>query len=423
MPNGTNPNGCVGTPIIENNNGTDVTTGFQNLGPNDVGPCVIQPLLNSLDVDLNKYGITRAQIKTELFATAGMRTEDKRNGGTHSTFDIEQFYSQIKAYAANMGFATGDYKTINGNSEEGVWSWTNLNDIYYNVFGNPALTAAPQPPVGDFEVGGSSMQIAFPLTSGTPTSDATNSYLVKINGKTFSIYSKTFLGFGGDDARKYVRAYGYPSGASYTRGSECFTTGATTSNSNEDSGIALYPSNNWISSSVGLSNWQILPNTALDLTATSPGYDFTACTTKFNTVINQVVSLARNNDGTENLGATVTMNTLKGAISNSTAPFVGIDGFYYSASGLGLENMSPFNPATFQTTLQSHCSLAEASTKSRDQQTCAQATYMNTFLWGSTGLFSNNTNASFKGVLPSNNPDGTPILTWTRGYLLIKYAN
>ena len=183
-------------------------------------------------------GLTRAQVKTELFATAGMRTEDKRNGGSYTTGQIAAYYQIMKSYVTGMGFATGEFKTINGNSEEGVWTWVNLNDYYYNIFGgNPAVSQTIQPPVGDFEVGGYSMQIAFP-TNTTPNNES-NVYPVAINGKTFNVYSKTILGLGGDDARKYVRAYGY---SSQNGGLDCFATGATISSTTEDSGIALYPS-------------------------------------------------------------------------------------------------------------------------------------------------------------------------------------
>jgi hypothetical protein len=99
----------------------------------------------------------------------------------------------------------GEFKTINGNSEEGVWSWINLNDIYYNTFSTNG--SCGNAPIGDFEVGGSSMQIAFPTTANA--SDAANIYNVNINGCNINVYSKTFLGLGGDDSRKYMRAYGY----------------------------------------------------------------------------------------------------------------------------------------------------------------------------------------------------------------------
>mgnify|MGYP003513705897 FL=1 len=217
LPGGVRPTGCTG--------GTEVTNGQQvqiiNLGVLDVSPCVLAPLLVAQDTALTESGLTRAQVKTELFATAGMRTENKRNGGRYTTEQITAYYQIMKSYVAGMGFATGEFKTINGNSEEGVWTWINLNDYYYNIFGgNPTVSKTIQQPVGDFEVGGSSMQIAFP--SNLTANAESNVYSVTINGKTFNVYSKTILGLGGDDARKYVRAYGYNN---QNGGLDCFATG------------------------------------------------------------------------------------------------------------------------------------------------------------------------------------------------------
>lgn len=53
------------------------------------------------------------------------------------------------------------------------------------------------------------MQVAFPVTDTAVASDANNIYQFNINGCTIKVYSKTFLGLGGDDARKFMRAYNY----------------------------------------------------------------------------------------------------------------------------------------------------------------------------------------------------------------------
>lgn len=216
-----------------------------NLGQLDVEPCVIQPLLVKLDDAISVLNqadpglnLSASQVKVELFATAGMRTEDQRNGGGKTTEQILVYYDQMKAYVAQWGYGVGAFKTINGNSEEGVWTWTNLNDYYYNSFGgNPTVSQSVQYPVGNFEVGGSSMQIAFP-TNTTP-SDIANVYQVTINGYTYNVYSKTFLGLGGDDARKYVKAYNYDNN---NGGVGCYAATATADNTKEKSGIQLYPS-------------------------------------------------------------------------------------------------------------------------------------------------------------------------------------
>jgi Golgi nucleoside diphosphatase len=144
-----------------------------------------------------------------------MRTEEIKNGGAFTAAQITNFYDNImKPYVSNtplIGGVTysnvGDFKTINGNSEEGVWSWINLNDVYYDTFETQGRCG--NAPIGNFEVGGSSMQVAFPVADNSIVSDADNIYQININGCAIKVYSKTFLGLGADDARKYMRAYNY----------------------------------------------------------------------------------------------------------------------------------------------------------------------------------------------------------------------
>lgn len=183
-----------------------------SLGPKDVGPCVIQPLLDSLTNNLPN-GITSNDIKIELFATAGMRTEERANGGSHTTDQIKNFYEiSLKQYIRKTTFINGstylnlgEFKTLNGNSEEGLWTWINLNDIYFEVFNNKGQCG--RSPMGSFEVGGSSMQIVFPINQ--EVSEESNIYKININGCSINVFSKTFLGLGSDDARKFMRSFNY----------------------------------------------------------------------------------------------------------------------------------------------------------------------------------------------------------------------
>ena len=192
LPSPSLPSGCAGT---------------SGLGQSQVGPCVLQPLLDYLTTQLS--GTAKSDVKIELFATAGMRTEDVKNGGAFTSAQITNFYDNImKPYVVSTIQYTdvGAFKTINGNSEEGVWTWVNLNDQRYDTFATPGSCGTNK--IGDFEVGGSSMQVAFP-TANLTASDAANLYNVNINGCSINVYSKTFLGLGGDDARKFMRAYNY----------------------------------------------------------------------------------------------------------------------------------------------------------------------------------------------------------------------
>lgn len=412
--------------------------GTSGLGQLDVEPCVIQPLLIKLDRAVAAQNIinpglnlTKSQVKVELFATAGMRTEDERNGGNKTTEQILEYYDQMRTYVAQWGYDVGDFKTINGNSEEGVWTWVNLNDYYYNSFGgNTTVSQSVQAPVGDFEVGGSSMQIAFP-TNTTP-SDAANVYPVAINGYAFNVYSKSFLGLGGDDARKYVKAYNY---SSNNGGIGCYAATATSSNTQEKSGIQLYPSNQVISGSYPFpanvaylsTPWMTVPNIPTTgyvgslLLVGSSVYDSADCSGMYDTILNQVTSLQRNSDGTFNEGAIVTMNSFKSALQTSIASFVGTDNFFFTANDLDYAPSSGFNPTVFQQKLQSYCT-GPVANEFNAQSVCPNGNFMNTYLFGASGLFTGSS-ATFSGVLNPANVAKETVLTWTRGYLLLKYAN
>ena len=413
-PGETLPPGCPGT------------TG---LGQLDVEPCVLQPLLTQLDQAIDALNVSnpslklkQSQVAVELFATAGMRTENVSNGGSKTTAQIAQYYDQMKTYVSQWGYGVGEFKTINGNSEEGVWTWVNLNDYYYNSFGgNTTVSQSVQSPVGDFEVGGSSMQIAFP--TNTPPSDAANVYRVSINGYSFNVYSQSFLGLGGDDARKYVKAYDYNTN---NGGVACYASTATSTNTQEKSGIQLYPSNQvtvnypFPSNTNLLTPWTTLAASSLLLTA-PPNYTPSNCSNMYNTIEDQVTSLPRNNYGTFNDGGQVTIASFKTSIETSIAPFVGTDNFFYTSNDLGYSPSTSFDPSVFQANLQTYCTGSVADNVNA-QNVCPNGNFMNSYLFGISGLFTNSS-AIFAGVVNPANPAGDTVLTWTRGYLLLRYAN
>ncbi|HBI22223.1 MAG TPA: hypothetical protein DDY37_06545 [Legionella sp.] len=406
------------------------------LGQLDVEPCVIWPLLVKLDQAVAAQNIshpnlhlTRSQVKVELFATAGMRTEDQRNGGGNTTAQILDYYEQMKTYVAQWGYGVGEFKTINGNSQECVWTWTNLNDYYYNVFGgNPTVSPSIQPPVGDFEVGGSSMQIAFP-THTTP-SDAANVYPVSINGHAFNVYCKSFLGLGGDDARKYVKAYDY---SSNDGGATCYAATATEHNTQERGGIQLYPRDQVTSiypfpdNLNEMTPWTTVPNIpttgyvgSLQLLG-PPDYNGPLCSNLYDITINQVTSLDRNRDGTLNEGAIVTLDSFKSDLQASTSPFVGIDNFFFTSRGLGYFPSTGFDPAIFKQKLHDYCTTGSVADDAHAQNVCPNGNFMSTYLFGASGLFTDSS-ATFAGVLDPENAASETVLTWTRGYLLLSYA-
>ena len=431
LPSGYLPQGCTMTMDSSNGNQKDVSL------------CVIQPLLDSMAGTMTADGVTPDQVKVELFSTAGMRTMALFNGGSFSDLQIASFYRSMKDYAQNAkGFAVGDFRTSNGNSEEGLWTWINLNDQYFNAFGGNATYYIGNPTVrGDFEVGGSSMQVAFPTIS-ISIGDDNNVYPVKINGYSYNVFSKSFLGLGGDDARKFMRAYDYSnnSSATYT-GIDCFGFSANASNTQEDSGVFLFNATFFPAVKAPVSGnptgaiWPtIVSNTSPSpLVVSSAGnYKLSTCSSKYNNVVNSVISLPRNNYGTVNQGNAASYDDFIIKIARSSAPFVGLDGFYWPANSLGLapkgQLKSNFSRNQFVAALESVCpdgGAGPSGEKLKAVRVCPDAAYKNNFLWqfsGSDGLFTSNTGATFEGVVP-NSVKGQSVLSWTRGYLLQKYAN
>ena len=399
-----------------------------SLGSPEIGPCLLQPLLAQLDlavaaenVRVPGLNLQRNQVKVELFATAGMRTEEAGNGGKHTKAAISSFYGIIKAYVTGWGYDVGEFKTVNGNSEEGIWSWVNLNDYYYNVFGgNPTKTRVPQSPVGDVEVGGSSMQIAFPTDE--PTDSSANIYKVTLNGKSFQVFSKTYLGLGADDTRKYVKAIGY---SQQDGGAPCYATTATSQNTREASSVGLYPSSDVVAGPYPFpdnallgSPWFVLDPSKLLLKQPAV-FDFGQCAKRFDTIISQVAALPRNRWGTDPGSSAATMESLKLRVKNSKAPFVGIAGFYFPASDLGQATPTGFDSTQFKSRLEAYCS-GPVADRGFAQNVCPNATFMYEFLYGPLGLFYASP-AVFAGVR-STKDNGETALTWTRGYLLLRYS-
>lgn len=424
---------------------------YKNLGTGVVSPCVLGPQLTKLEQEIASLNaqnptlnLTKAQVRVELFATAGMRTEELYNGGTHSALTIANYYAGMKQYVANQGYNAGEFKTINGNSEEGLWAWINMNDQYFNAFGgnNKYWTGLPTTR-GDIEVGGSSMQVAFPTTQ-IPVGDANNVYAVTINGRSYNVFSKTFLGLGGDDARKFMRSYDYSTGSGYNQGRDCFGQNASASNTAESSGIRLFNAVFFPSSTTPAGN--AVDNTWNPLLAydqppmtwsatTSDNFNATNCTGKYQTITDAVIQLPRNNYGTLPYGSDpVTYDNFASKLAQSSQPIVGMVGFYFTAKFLGLTSatneLSKFTPQEFETAYASKCSstYAPASTsKLLVQANCAAASNMKQFLWGNTrangGLFAADATSNFAGVVSGDDLAGKEVLTWTRGYLLKKYAN
>ena len=324
----------------------------------------MKPLLDSIRSTLNSKGVATQQVTVNLFATAGMRYTEKHFGAQI----VHQFYELLKTYIENYGFLAGEIRTSNGNHEEGLWTWINLNDIHHDIF------RSANSPLGVIEVGGSSAQFSFPISNASPDDEVIHS--VNINNKQFTIYCKTFLGLGQDDARKKMRGDLGP-----VNSAACFPKGLPSS---KDHGDKLD----------GVGELRL---------AADGNYQYETC---WNCYDQLLADFSKHNPLPD--------------INELEVDFVGIDGVYHALKYWQIEN----NPAELSEIVKSKIGNYDEFKGILDnefvQAQAANATYISALLHGPNGLFSRNPK-KIVAALPNKTNKGR-LLTWTRGFLLVKYA-
>ena len=334
-----------------------------------VVPEIITPLLTDLTTTVTAMGETPADVEVNLLATAGMRVAEQKWASSHPTA-IADFYDIIRTAITAAGFKAGDVRTSDGSAEEGVWSWTNVNDSLVGAF------TTQTPPVGVVEVGGSSAQISYPTNA--PLGSA-NVYEVSVNGHQDRVFSRTFLGLGIDDARKEMRK-------ASTAPQACFANG--------------FPS----AQDVGETQAGY-PKLTVD-----GAYNPTTCAADFAKVVTGHITAAGDPQ-----------------VANSTGEFIGTDATFYATDYFG----ASMTPQTLAAATERACGAAPdqlainfpaIATSENEQRQCATSNYINTLLYDPTaGLFHANP-AAFTKAVTGRSASGSTALTWTRGYLLLKYV-
>jgi hypothetical protein len=327
-------------------------------------PEVIDPLLEHAGEFLARSGIRRADVEVNLFATAGMRYSENQHGREA----VDRLYGTIRDGIAARGFTVGETRTTCGNEEEGVWTWVNLNDLVRDVF------ESANEPLGIIEIGGSSMQISFPTDE--PPDPARHVHPVAINGRRFAVFCRSFLGLGQDDARKEMRRRLGPQGSA-----ACFPTGFRASH---DRGDVID----------GVGEYRLEADGA---------FDYAACSTTYEAIVRDRLRECGEPD-----------------LSHSLGDFVGIDAVYHATRHWGVEE----NPETLRSGIESHChdvaNFPGIETGEYIQPQAANATYVQTLLFGPGGLF-RTTRHHLLRALPSKDDTGT-LLTWTRGSLICRHS-
>ncbi len=369
--------------VFENDDAEDGIDDFINnvggpcrcLGPDAVGETVFKPLLDAIKPVLAKRGAKASDVPVDVLATAGMRRVQKPIG-THSRKDVLAYYDLIHTYIAGQGFAAGAARTTDGSREEGVWTWVDLNDNYRQPF------TTKKTPVGVVEVGGSSMQVIYPTAK--PVDPAKNIYAVTLNGRTFNVFSRTFLGLGQDDARKAMREQNPPANG----GASCFPTGMEPSQDDGD----------------------VIGDRLVTITRTAK-FNGAACGNLYDGILAELFATAGDPK-----------------VARSTGPFYGVSAVRYTLEGIGVPPDAP-SPKVLTTLIREKCAPAGAvlnfdMANRNDQRLCASATYMKALLYGPSGLFHKQPNLFVKAAADEEEKDGKvrTLVNWTRGYLLLKYA-
>ena len=168
----------------------------------NVNPNIMQPLWVALKGKIAAItpAITPADVVVKVFATAGMRTAVEKCGQAA----VDDLFNVIRSGMNSAGLTNpaNEARTIDGATEEGLWSFINANDEYKNAFDRPGDPKQPQSPVGIVEVGGSSMQVVYPVSRAIP---GPNDVRIHINNRVLLLHAQSWLHLGQDDMRKALR--------------------------------------------------------------------------------------------------------------------------------------------------------------------------------------------------------------------------
>lgn len=305
--------------------------------PESAGSVNINPLLmDAINILKANYNVMPNQVTANVLGTAGMRLIPESSQMA--------IYQNVATAIKNDGLILGKTETISG-QQEGLYSWVDVNYL------SGSFTSTDS--VGIIEVGGASTQMVF------NTSDVANPNVIilKINHKTYAIYSVSFLGLGLDQARDEMNLI-----------------------SNHDSCyIKGYNSG-----------------------AISGDFNLNLCKNNYRSILSKPEF-----DG---LGKIPTIPRY------STQAFIGTNGLYYTLNFWGIES----NPTQelLRSNINATCyknysflqNLYPNSFKLYNQ--CANATYMDVLLYNTLNIGNNH--------LTATNKIANTTLTWTLGYVFLQ---
>ena len=331
--------------------------------PTEAGPKNVQPLLDGLAPVLANNNLRPQQVQIHLLATAGMRLVESRSPAA-----ADAIYASARKTLAASGMSVGRVETLTG-TYEGVYSWVDVNYLKGN-FREPAQT-----PEGIIEVGGASAQVAYV----SPSAAGENAVSVSINGKSYRLFSTSWLGLGQNEAR----------------GAMISSTAASGSGTVDN---VCYPNNPSAAGGIQAFDADVPGKT---ITISSGQYDLTKCKTLYSAVIQPFnVGLASGNADFAN------------------TRFMGVSSVYFSLRdwrglnqpvdlALNLNKTCASWPAVFD-----WLGGGNAATKFQ-QNSCANGTYIHSLLFGDQGL-----KVDPEKLTSVSKVDGQSF-SWTRGFALI----
>ncbi len=344
----------------------------------NVNPFVMVPLWEAMKGKLAVLSppVAESDVVVKVFATAGMRTAAEICGQAA----VDNVYTVIRDGMVESGLTNqeNEVRTIDGGSEEGLWSFINANDEYVNAFGRPAAEKLPKPPVGIIEVGGSSVQLVYPIPQAGSDPFAER---IEINNRVMTVHAQSWLHLGQDDMRKVLRTNRGPDGNLMAH--RCWVRGFDKAN---DAGDVGFPS--------------LEANGAFNALNAACG--------------NFMVSHIRNYMGTPP------------DLSAVTAKFVGLGGLKYTLDAFGrlagpLTGVNGFRAAVNTQCRKGAGTWPEINTSANAQRACPHGVYISTLLSNPQyGIFRRNPQ-QFDRALVAKDVDGKS-LSWIAGYLLLTYS-
>ena len=337
--------------------------------PGNAGAAGIQPLLLRMNAYMSNHGIRKDQVAVSVLATAGMRMVDANTAST--------IYQSVKSTVTGNGFTFHQVGTLTGQNE-GLYAWADVNFLAGN-FKRGAVTQ------GIVEVGGASSQVAFVTWS----SQDPNVVTPLVNGVRYPVFSVSYLGLGQSQARLAMIKDSASGGVD---ASVCYPNNGTGSPAAYDADAGK-----------------------LHVSSTGSSYS-AACFGVYEKVITNVTASAGNNY------PIATISSLKGF---NTTQFVGVSSVYKVLKDWGALNAA--NPQqSLQDAVISKCSGSNAwpgvlaqyknVTGVFSQNACANATYLNAYVYGHQSLGIHPSRLVGTGTI--NGSD----LTWTRGFLIVDAA-